>query len=55
MLESIVNRFKSFRDKIYSFLTSRRDATFELIDSLSSNTQASSVVERIPPIIPPTT
>lgn len=45
MLEPIVNPLKFFRDKIYQFFSSRRDASFELIDSLSSNTQARSVVE----------
>ena len=45
MLEPIVNRFKTFRDKIYYYFSSRRDTTFELIDSLSSNTNANSVVE----------
>lgn len=45
MLESIVNTFKSFRDNIYDFFQSRRDAAFELVDSLSSNTAANSVVE----------
>ena len=44
MLESIVNTFKSFRDNIYHFFQLRRDAAFELVDSLSSNTTANSVV-----------
>ena len=45
MLETIVNRFKDFRDQIYHFFSLRRDASFELIDSLSGNTKARSVVE----------
>lgn len=45
MLVPIVNNLKTFRDKIYHFFSFRRDATFELIDSLSSNTNANSVVE----------
>ena len=40
MLETIVNRFKDFRDQIYHFFSLRRDASFELIDSLSGNTKA---------------
>src|SRR3990167_4080178 len=45
MLEPIVNNLKIFREQIYHFFSFRRDATFELIDSLSSNTNANSVVE----------
>src|SRR5262245_31229702 len=45
MQNSIINVFKDFREKIYHFFTSRRDAAFELVDSLSSNTSANSVVE----------
>ena len=45
MLGPIVNTFKNFRDRIYDFFCSRRDAAFELIDALSSNTSAKSVVE----------
>lgn len=45
MQESIVNAFTKFRDRIYSFFCSRHDAAFELIDALSSNTSAKSVVE----------
>ena len=44
MLEEIVPIFKNFRDKIYRFFPSRRDATQELVDSLSSNRTASSIV-----------
>ena len=45
MLDAIVNKFKNFRDNIYHFFQFRRDAAFELIDALSSNTTANSVVE----------
>lgn len=45
MLESIVNTFKEFRDTIYNFFPLRRDAAFELIDSLSNNVNGNSVVE----------
>lgn len=45
MLEGIVNNFRSFREKIYHFFSLRRDAGFELVDALSSNTSARSVVE----------
>ncbi|MBX3708736.1 MAG: hypothetical protein KIT56_05785 [Gammaproteobacteria bacterium] len=45
MLDAIVNRAKQFREKIYQFFPSRRDAAMELVDSLASNTQAKSVVE----------
>lgn len=45
MLDAIVNRVKQFREKIYQFFPSRRDAAMELVDSLASNTQAKSVVE----------
>jgi len=45
MLEEIVLVLKSFRDRIYHFFPSRRDAAMELVDALSSNRTASSVVE----------
>jgi hypothetical protein len=45
MLEEIVPVLKNFRDKIYRFFPSRRDATMELVDALSSNKTATSVVE----------
>ena len=45
MQEKIINVFKNFRDTIYNFFSFRRDATFELIDALSSNTSANSIVE----------
>lgn len=45
MLEEIVPIFKNFRDSVYRFFPSRRDAAMELVDALSSNKTASSVVE----------
>lgn len=45
MLEEIVPILKNFRDRIYRFFPSRRDAAMELVDALSSNRAASSVVE----------
>jgi len=45
MINEIQNFIKTFREKIYNFLPSRRDAAFELIDALSSNTSAKSVTE----------
>ena len=45
MLDEIVPVLKKFRDKIYQFFPSRQDASMELVDALSSNTSANSVVE----------
>lgn len=45
MLDEIVPVLKSFRDRIYRFFPSRQDAAMELVDALSSNKMASSVVE----------
>ena len=45
MLEEIVPVLKNFRDKIYRFFPSRQDAAMELVDALSSNKTATSVVE----------
>ncbi len=45
MQDMIINVFKAFREKIYQFFSSRRDAAFELVDSLSSNTSAHSVAD----------
>jgi DDE superfamily endonuclease len=45
MLDAIVTKLKEFREKFYQILSHRRDATVELIDSLSSNTTAKSIVE----------
>lgn len=44
MLDEIVPIFKNFRDSVYRFFPSRRDAAMELVDALSSNKTASSVV-----------
>lgn len=45
MQDKIITVFKSFREIIYNFFSSRRDAAFELVDSLSSNTSANSVAD----------
>lgn len=45
MPDVIVNKLKEFRESIYSFFPRRQDAAMELVDSLSSNTTARSVVE----------
>ena len=45
MLHSIISGLKNFRDKIYHFFEHRQDAAMELVDALSSNTSAKSVVE----------
>ena len=45
MQDKIIMRFKHFREQIYHFFSLRRDAAFELVDSLSSNTSANSVAE----------
>ena len=45
MLDEIVPVLNKFRDKIYQFFPSRQDASMELVDALSSNTSANSVVE----------
>ena len=45
MLEEIVPILKHFRDKIYQCFPSRRDAAMDLVDALSSNKTATSVVE----------
>jgi len=45
MLNEIIPVLKKFRDKMYQFFPSRRDASMELVDALSSNTSANSVVE----------
>jgi len=45
MLKEILNSLKIFRDKIYHFFHHRQDAAMDLLDSLSSNIQAKSVVE----------
>jgi hypothetical protein len=43
--ESIIDFFVTFRNRLYEIIPKRRDATLELIDALSSNTQADSVVK----------
>lgn len=45
MPNGIIDSLKNFRDKIYQFFPRRRDAAMELVDSLSSNTTARSIVE----------
>jgi len=45
MLIETLTHLKNFRDKIYSFLNHRRDASMELVDALSSTTSAKSIVE----------
>ena len=45
MLKGIIDSIKVFRDNIYNFFPKRRDAAMELVDALSSNTTAQSVVE----------
>ena len=45
MLNTIVKQVKNFREAIYQFFPSRKDAAMELVDSISSNTQADSVAE----------
>jgi DDE superfamily endonuclease len=45
MLDASIILLKNFRERIYNFFSSRRDASMELVDSLSSNTSARSVVE----------
>jgi hypothetical protein len=45
MLEEIVPVLKNFRDSIYRFFPSRQDAAMELVDALSSNKTATSIVE----------
>jgi hypothetical protein len=45
MPEEILPVLKNFRDRIYQFFPSRRDAAMELVDALSSNKTATSVVE----------
>src|SRR5262245_43559114 len=45
MLEEIVAVLKDFRDRIYRFFPSRQDAAMELVNALSSNKTATSVVE----------
>lgn len=43
-LNKIVDKLKKFRQHLYSLFTSRRDASMELVDALSSNPHPNSVV-----------
>jgi len=45
MLGPIVSKLNQFRNQIYQFFHTRCDASFELVDALSSNTHARHVVE----------
>ena len=45
MLAPIINDFKKFRDTLFACFSYRADATMELIDALSGNTDADSVVQ----------
>ena len=45
MGEDFISALKIFRQKIYNLFQNRADATFELVDALSGNTQAKQVVE----------
>jgi DDE superfamily endonuclease len=45
MLDASIMFLKNFREKIYSSFSHRQDASMELVDALSSNTSARSVVE----------
>jgi len=45
MLTQIIQCFKEFRDTMYNSFHRRKDAAMELVDSISSNTTATSVVE----------
>jgi DDE superfamily endonuclease len=45
MLQPILTKFKNFRDKLFSCFTYRADATMNLVDALSGNKDASSVVQ----------
>jgi DDE superfamily endonuclease len=45
LLEGIVNVVKNFRDKVYHLFHCRQDAAMDVIDALSSNQNAKSVVQ----------
>lgn len=45
MLSAIITDFKKFRDSLYNIFSRRADASMELIDAISSNQSANSVVE----------
>lgn len=44
MINQVKDKLKAFRDSIYNFFSGRQDAAMELVDALSSNTDAKSVV-----------
>jgi hypothetical protein len=45
MLNSILNQLKKFREQIYASFSNRSDATMELLDALSGNQNARSIVQ----------
>ncbi len=45
MQVAIVNKFKQFRDQIFNCFSFRADSTMDLVDVLSGNTHATSVVQ----------
>ncbi len=45
MQVAIINKFKQFRDQIFNCFSFCADSTMDLIDALSDNTHASSVVQ----------
>jgi hypothetical protein len=45
MLNAIINRLQRFRQSLYDLLPKRADSTLDLLDALSSNTHADSVVK----------
>ena len=44
-MQSTIEQLKQFRQQLYTSIPYRADATVELLDALSSNTNAKSVVE----------
>lgn len=45
ILSEVKEKLQGFREDVYAFFHHRRDATMELVDALSTNTQAQSIVE----------
>jgi hypothetical protein len=45
MLQTIISQFQNFRKSLYDLLPQRADSTMDLVDALSSNTNADSVVK----------
>lgn len=45
MMQTIISKLKIFREQLFSCLTYRADATMNLVDSLSGNIDAKSVVQ----------